>query len=29
MQRHSENAEKVAMYLKEHKKIQNVYWAGF
>ena len=29
MQSHSENAEKVAMYLKEHKKIQNVYWAGF
>ena len=29
MQRHSENAEKIAMYLKEHKKIQNVYWAGF
>ena len=29
MQRHSENAEKIAMYLKEHKKIKNVYWAGF
>jgi cystathionine beta-lyase len=28
MQRHSENAEKIAMYLKDHKKIQNVYWAG-
>ena len=29
MQRHSENAEKIAMFLKEHKKIANVYWAGF
>ena len=29
MQRHSENAEKIAMYLKDHKKIENVYWAGF
>ena len=29
MQRHSENAEKVAMYLKDHKKISKVYWAGF
>tara|TARA_B100001093_G_scaffold217582_1_gene208737 strand:- start:803 stop:1879 length:1077 start_codon:yes stop_codon:yes gene_type:complete len=28
MQRHSENAEKIAMYLKDHKKIENVYWAG-
>ena len=28
MQRHSENAEKIAMYLKDHKKIANVYWAG-
>ena len=29
MQRHSENAEKIAMFLKEHKKIADVYWAGF
>ena len=29
MQRHSENAEKIAMFLKEHNKIANVYWAGF
>ena len=29
MQRHSENAEKIAMFLKEHKKIAHVYWAGF
>ena len=29
MQRHSENAEKIAMYLKDHIKIENVYWAGF
>lgn len=29
MQRHSENAEKIAMYLKNHKKISKVYWAGF
>tara|TARA_B100000900_G_scaffold103914_1_gene86182 strand:- start:713 stop:1387 length:675 start_codon:yes stop_codon:yes gene_type:complete len=29
MQRHSENAEKVAHYLKNHTKISKVYWAGF
>ena len=29
MQRHSENAEKIAMFLKNHKKVQKVYWAGF
>ncbi|MBJ34514.1 MAG: cystathionine gamma-synthase [Flavobacteriaceae bacterium] len=29
MQRHSENAEKIAIFLKEHNKIANVYWAGF
>ena len=29
MQRHSENAEKIAMFLKNHKKISKVYWAGF
>ncbi len=28
MQRHSENAERIAMYLKDHKKISKVYWAG-
>tara|TARA_Y100000389_G_scaffold202270_1_gene247096 strand:+ start:516 stop:1667 length:1152 start_codon:yes stop_codon:yes gene_type:complete len=28
MQRHSENAEKIAMFLKDHKKVKNVYWAG-
>ena len=29
MQRHSENAEKIAMFLKEHSKIADVFWAGF
>ena len=29
MERHSQNAEKIAMFLKEHKKIADVYWAGF
>ena len=29
MQRHSENAEKIAMFLKNHKKVPKVYWAGF
>ena len=29
MQRHSENAEKLAYFLKEHKKVNQVYWAGF
>ena len=29
MQRHSENAEKIAMFLKNHKKVSKVYWAGF
>ena len=29
MQRHSENAEKIAKFLKNHNKITNVYWAGF
>ena len=29
MQRHSEKAEKIAMFLKNHKKVQKVYWAGF
>jgi len=29
MQRHSENAEKIAVFLKGHNKISNVFWAGF
>ena len=29
MQRHSENAEKIAIFLKNHKKVSKVYWAGF
>ncbi len=29
MQRHSENAERIAMFLKGHNKISNVFWAGF
>ncbi|MFL2522120.1 MAG: trans-sulfuration enzyme family protein [Candidatus Azotimanducaceae bacterium] len=29
MQRHSENAEKIAKFLKNHNKITNVYWVGF
>jgi cystathionine beta-lyase len=29
MQRHSENAEKLAIFLRNHNKIGNVYWAGF
>ena len=29
MQRHTENAEKIAMFLKEHTKIADVFWAGF
>ena len=29
MQRHSENAEKVAIFLRNNDKIGNVYWAGF
>ena len=29
MQRHSENAEKVPIFLRNHDKIGNVYWAGF
>ena len=29
MQRHSENAEKIAMFLKNHKKVSKVFWAGF
>lgn len=29
MQRHCENAEKVAQFLKSHPKIDKVYWPGF
>ncbi|MBT8267491.1 MAG: cystathionine gamma-synthase [Bacteroidia bacterium] len=29
MQRHCENAKVVAEYLKNHPKIENVYWPGF
>jgi len=29
MQRHCENGEKVANFLKQHPKIEKVYWCGF
>ncbi|MBA6152108.1 cystathionine gamma-synthase [Gelidibacter maritimus] len=29
MQRHCENGKAVAIYLKKHPKIENVYWPGF
>ncbi|MFH4963648.1 cystathionine gamma-synthase [Gaetbulibacter sp. M235] len=29
MQRHCENGREVAMFLKKHPKIENVYWPGF
>lgn len=29
MQRHCENGEKVARFLAEHPKVDNVYWPGF
>ncbi|WP_405574966.1 cystathionine gamma-synthase [Winogradskyella sp. Asnod2-B02-A] len=29
MQRHCENGRAVALYLKNHPKIENVYWPGF
>jgi cystathionine beta-lyase/cystathionine gamma-synthase len=29
MQRHCENGEKVAHYLKQHPKVAKVYWCGF
>ncbi len=29
MQRHSENAEKVARFLRSHPKVEKVYWPGF
>ena len=29
MDRHCKNAEKIATFLKKHKKVNNVYWPGF
>jgi len=29
MQRHCENGKEVALFLKKHPKIENVYWPGF
>ncbi|HVA98398.1 MAG TPA: cystathionine gamma-synthase [Bacteroidia bacterium] len=29
MARHSENGKKIAHYLKQHPKVENVYWPGF
>jgi len=29
MQRHCENGEKLAIFLKDHPKVENVYWPGF
>lgn len=29
MDRHCENGEKVARYLKKHPRVENVYWPGF
>jgi cystathionine beta-lyase len=29
MQRHCENGEKIAHFLKTHPKVENVYWPGF
>ena len=29
MQRHSENAEKIARFLRNNPKVENVYWCGF
>ena len=29
MQRHCENGKAVALFLKNHPKIENVYWPGF
>jgi cystathionine beta-lyase/cystathionine gamma-synthase len=29
MQRHCENGEKVAAYLRQHPKVEKVYWCGF
>jgi len=29
MQRHCENGEKIAIFLKSHPKVENVYWPGF
>ncbi|XOV66024.1 MAG: cystathionine gamma-synthase [Fluviicola sp.] len=29
MDRHCENGEKLALFLREHPKVENVYWPGF
>jgi cystathionine beta-lyase/cystathionine gamma-synthase len=29
MQRHSENAEKIARFLRNNSKVENVHWCGF
>ena len=29
MERHCENGEKIARYLRQHPKVANVYWCGF
>jgi cystathionine beta-lyase/cystathionine gamma-synthase len=29
MQRHCENGEKIAIWLKDHPKVDNIYWPGF
>lgn len=29
MQRHCENGERIANYLRNHKKVNNVFWCGF
>lgn len=29
MQRHAENGEKIAHYLRQHPKVEKVYWCGF
>ena len=29
MERHCENGEKIAHFLKDHPKVENVYWPGF
>src|SRR5206468_3971438 len=29
MQRHCENGEKIAHYLRRHNKVEKVYWCGF
>ena len=29
MERHSENGERIAMFLRQHPKVGKVYWCGF